>query len=335
MATTIQKCDGCGQLLRIPTDQGSIVVTCPKCRAKWHWPEHREFTPVPQLFEGHLQDRFTTLARGMERQLGNEADFGRRLKIAKTILHDEPKALKAALRDFLKAVAPDVHARLLEAQTQERPQITQLRSREKPPSKEPSSRKRQTEIRAAVELHFHQQREVSVFIESSGFGDDQELFGELALFSALAIRMFSNLGKGECGNNLAALLLNVVNGSQPPMSGKTYGDVALVSYAGSPGRRLFKTAIQLKDGQFLTNVDSVGFGWFDRGYNDYAPIAVLTFLTFLFRKHRDKNNLVFTLAISGLCESVTSLYYAGFIGPFANHHQLAFDALSPYLQLLN
>ena len=42
----IQHC-GCGQSLRIPTDQGPLVFTCPKCRAVWNWPPSTERATSP------------------------------------------------------------------------------------------------------------------------------------------------------------------------------------------------------------------------------------------------------------------------------------------------
>ena len=45
--SVIQQCGNCGQSLRVPTDQGSIVVTCPKCRATWQWPTSAERATPP------------------------------------------------------------------------------------------------------------------------------------------------------------------------------------------------------------------------------------------------------------------------------------------------
>lgn len=44
--SVIQHC-GCGQSLRIPTDQGPLIITCPKCRAVWNWPPSTERTKSP------------------------------------------------------------------------------------------------------------------------------------------------------------------------------------------------------------------------------------------------------------------------------------------------
>src|SRR4051794_11249034 len=39
--TTILPCPGCPQLLRVPTDRGELVLTCPLCRTRWDWsPSH-------------------------------------------------------------------------------------------------------------------------------------------------------------------------------------------------------------------------------------------------------------------------------------------------------
>lgn len=44
--SAIQHC-GCGQSLRIPTDQGPLIITCPKCRAVWNWPPSTERATSP------------------------------------------------------------------------------------------------------------------------------------------------------------------------------------------------------------------------------------------------------------------------------------------------
>src|SRR5688572_3879581 len=35
--TTILPCPCCRQLLRVPTDRGELILTCPVCRTRWGW----------------------------------------------------------------------------------------------------------------------------------------------------------------------------------------------------------------------------------------------------------------------------------------------------------
>ena len=48
---TVEQCKNCGQSVRVPTDQGTILVTCPKCRSAWDWPPKTkvESTPTTQV----------------------------------------------------------------------------------------------------------------------------------------------------------------------------------------------------------------------------------------------------------------------------------------------
>ena len=183
----------------------------------------------------------------------------------------------------------------------------------------------------SVEIHFHQQREASVFIESSEQGD-RAIFVDAALFAALAIRVLSNLGNCEESGILASALSDVGKGAKPPETGVTYGDVLIVPYAGSPGRKWFKATIRMKPAQFVTKVESSGFGWFNVGYGAYAPISVLTLLTYLMR--RESTKLATQLCMLSVCPAIVDLYREGRLTPFANHHELtllAVESLSPWL----
>jgi len=43
-ATTMIVCQSCKGRLRVPTDQGSLRLTCPVCRASWDWIPPNTFT---------------------------------------------------------------------------------------------------------------------------------------------------------------------------------------------------------------------------------------------------------------------------------------------------
>jgi hypothetical protein len=41
-STTILPCPSCRRRLRIPTDRGKLLLTCPVCRTRWAWSPRRE-----------------------------------------------------------------------------------------------------------------------------------------------------------------------------------------------------------------------------------------------------------------------------------------------------
>lgn len=189
------------------------------------------------------------------------------------------------------------------------------------------------EISAGVEIHFHQQLQASVLIETTCSGD-AALFCDLSLLAALAIRTFNNLGNGDGSNLLAAALQEIAEGSLPTKSGPTYGNVEIVPYQGSTGRKLFKATMRVTNNQIAVNSTYSGFGFFNTGYEAYAPIAVVTLLTHIYRKHQTKKTLT-QIGLIGVCDSLANLYTYGSITPLTSHHALTTNIMSGYVDMLN
>ena len=40
--TRILPCPNCRRRLRVPTDRGELILTCPACRARWDWSPGRD-----------------------------------------------------------------------------------------------------------------------------------------------------------------------------------------------------------------------------------------------------------------------------------------------------
>ena len=46
--STILPCPNCRQWLRVPTDRGGLILTCPTCRTRWDWSPTQEGSPGRQ-----------------------------------------------------------------------------------------------------------------------------------------------------------------------------------------------------------------------------------------------------------------------------------------------
>lgn len=187
------------------------------------------------------------------------------------------------------------------------------------------------DMSTGVEINFHQQKEVSLFLESSECGQ-REVFGEIAVFGALALRILCNLGRCEYADLLANILVNASdNFGELCEPGPGPAGVEIITHPGVPGRKRFIASVRWTDEGFSTNVKSSGFGWLNVGYGAYAPVAVVTFLRFLVRKRGmdmgQLHDIKFRLHIAGVCRDIANLHFNTGISPFANHHQLVLNML--------
>jgi len=180
-------------------------------------------------------------------------------------------------------------------------------------------------IGAKVEIHFHQQEQASVYLESTVSGD-QERVAEIALVAVLAIRIFSNLGANETSDNLAKILLNLAFMTSAINSG-----VELIPYPGQQGRKVFVATMQMTSETFVSNVTSTGFNWLKTGYAYYGPVSVLILVQFLMMKRgqtsRPTSDLAFPTCLARTCGLCGELHMARRISPLTNHHQLAADVI--------
>lgn len=139
------------------------------------------------------------------------------------------------------------------------------------------------ELAMRVEIHFHQQDEVSVFLESGASGD-QEKFGEVLLWCLYAIRTMVNLGSGPISASLANLLSQAEDLVAVLSDHEHVGEYRLVSYHGTPGRKRFEASLNFSDSKLRFTLNPIGFGVLGRGVGYYAPTSVLALLQHLCRR---------------------------------------------------
>jgi len=174
-------------------------------------------------------------------------------------------------------------------------------------------------IEVGAEIHFHQQDEASVFLESDAGGNEGK-FGEVLLFCCLAIRQMVNFGKDPAAFAIARLLeyassaLNKLADHQSPDEAK------LVEYKGSPGRKRFMARVTCTDDKLGFVLKPKGFGLLGRGLGYYGPNSVTLILKYLARKRNSDDDFINRLAAAAaMCAQV---YRQGQVSP-ATQPQIA------------
>lgn len=137
-----------------------------------------------------------------------------------------------------------------------------------------------------AEIHFHQQEQLSVFLESNS-SDDIQKAGEIGLLTMFALRMMFNMDVCETTDNLAKFLIGAETAVPAFASGAATGGFQLVPYPGHAGRKQFILKFHLTGGQLKFDLDYKGFGWFATGMGYYGPIAVIGTLRQLAIKRAD------------------------------------------------
>ena len=173
------------------------------------------------------------------------------------------------------------------------------------------------------EIHFHQQDEASVFLESSSSGDD-ERFGEVLLASFFTARMLANLGPTHPSANSLAYLLGELDGNLEELADHEAADGArLTQYQGSKGRKGFRGTLIARDENLNFQMHPWGFGMFGRGIGYYAPNSVVLLLRHLARRRRRDDEYVG--ALEEALELVADAWTAGRV-TVANQHKVAMTA---------
>ena len=146
---------------------------------------------------------------------------------------------------------------------------------------------------ANVEIHFHQQDEVSVYLEIYSSNSENDKFGEIVLFCCTAIRMMSNMGRNNYTDTLAKILKSFDNDDYFHLMFKDFvkhdspRTAKLVEYMGNEGRKRFLVNAIISDEKTGFDFKAKGFGIFAKGMNYYGPTAILSLLKFLVKKHID------------------------------------------------
>lgn len=100
-----------------------------------------------------------------------------------------------------------------------------------------------------LEIHFHQQDEASVYLESDASGKDEK-FGEILLFCCFALRTMSNFGRNSIASSLATMLSQIGDHLIELPNLHSPDEAKLVSYQGNQGRKRFVAKLRYNDKNF-------------------------------------------------------------------------------------
>lgn len=134
-----------------------------------------------------------------------------------------------------------------------------------------------------AEVHFHQQEQLSVYLESNST-DEFEKVGEIGLLTMFALRQLSNLGTSEEAAKLAKFLCAAGELVAAFASGESPGGFELIPYPGHEGRKRFYATVELHTDQIRFDMKPEGFDLLGTGLGYYAPIAVLGMFQHLARR---------------------------------------------------
>ena len=161
-----------------------------------------------------------------------------------------------------------------------------------------------------LEVHFHQQDQASVLIESST-ARDEEPSGELMLFSLFVARMLVNLGaRNPSAIGLAEMLSQIdADVVRSLIEHESPDGPKLVGYQGSKGRKGFLADLHAADNGVGFKVKSWGLGLMARGAGYYSPNAALLLLRHLAdRRHGDD---AFIDGLAEACEALGAAFQGG------------------------
>ena len=146
-----------------------------------------------------------------------------------------------------------------------------------------------------LEVHFYDQDEFSVLLETNG-GPDEQL-GEILMCSSFAVRQILNMGSRtppalSLVDYLACLQAGIKDvGALDDSSGPH-----LVAYRGIPGRRRFLADLHCEGGAPRFNLRAKGFGLRATGMGYYAPTAVGALVSYLVTRRREDDEYCAQLA---------------------------------------
>lgn len=137
----------------------------------------------------------------------------------------------------------------------------------------------QTSTSLKLEIHFHQQTEASVLLES-GTPNEDEPIAKLLLFGLFAARMMCNLGRNSLGFSVAEFLTEANgNFNELELALSNNADAPkLLPYQGTKGRKGFSANLQANNNKVQFKLDQWGFGMFGHGLGYYAPNSVILLL---------------------------------------------------------
>ena len=176
---------------------------------------------------------------------------------------------------------------------------------------------------ANLEIHFHDQDEITVNLDSTG-PEDAVRQPEILLFSLFAARQAANLGLGGgVGLSLAAVLLDAGKSPVSFLRGGP-GGARVIPYSGTRGEKGYRASLRYATFEDRASIQfklSMVGGVVGRGVSYYAPASVLALLHHLLRQREADGAYVAALAATTR-HLGSMLPYVGTIDQFA----IAIDA---------
>ena len=145
-----------------------------------------------------------------------------------------------------------------------------------------------------LEIHFHQQDEASVYLESDASGKDEK-FGEILLFCCFALRTMSNFGRHSIASSLATMLSQIGDHLIELPNLHSPDEAKLVSYQGNQGRKRFVAKLRYNDKNFTFKFKPKGL-FLTGGIDYYAPNSVMILLRYLVEKRIDDEAFISSLS---------------------------------------
>lgn len=139
-----------------------------------------------------------------------------------------------------------------------------------------------------LHIHFHEQDEASVILESTAIGDLEE-FGEILLFNYFALRQMHNLGSAAVAPALAHALVALGEGTHQREETTLGAAPRLVAYRGTAGKKRFVAALDFGPEKARFVLHPKGFGMLAWRVNYYAPQSVLLLFRYLTTRRPDSD----------------------------------------------
>jgi len=174
-------------------------------------------------------------------------------------------------------------------------------------------------IQSNLEINFHQQDEVSVFLENTA-SDREEKFGEILLFCSFTLRTLVNFGNHSVASSLAQLLSQVKGNLKDLMNHKGADEPKIIEYPGSQGRKRFVVSLRCSDENFNFQYNAKGFGFLASGMGYYAPNAVTILMKYLAKRRQDDKEYI--EALENAAEQCGGIYFSGQLS-IPNQSQIA------------
>lgn len=167
-----------------------------------------------------------------------------------------------------------------------------------------------------AEIHFHDRDRVSLYLQSNS-SDQLEKLGEIALGAFYAVRMMSNLGRGEPSETIAAALEAFPRTARQFASRSMVGNRSLIDYPGYDGCRQLFLDLRISDSGATLEVKP------GVGYCAPASVAALEFHLARRRSNDDEFLRAFSSALAGCAAA----YRNGLI-TLHNHAELVLPILA-------